>query len=272
MTKDTGIEVSMDAISPEGSIFLQSSSIFQRNPQGTMFPSPKEVRSAHQKSMHDNKALDSQAPHIVRYPSLGLHVRYSQRVRLNEAQALWLANHHLGTSFVAPEIYGWRKDGADTFLFMELIEGQPLDEVWGSLPEADRQEICKELRVATSKLGTLRQAKGYTFLGGGWDDLRGPGRLSDDYSIRLAHGDLHRSNIIVQRDSNRKWKLSGIVDWEMCSWMPENWDYCRARWPLSPEDNVAFGEVYMPYVFNGRSADYTNMYKYWHFFMDRLDV
>jgi hypothetical protein len=101
--------------------------------------------------------------------------------------------------------------------------------------------------------------------GGGWDELRGPGMLSDDYSIRLAHGDLHWSNIIVQRDSTRRWKLSGIVDWEMCSWMPEYWDYCRARWPLTPEENATFGEVYLPCIFSERSVNYTNLYKYWHF-------
>lgn len=106
--------------------------------------------------------------------------------------------------------------------------------------------------------------------GGGWDELRGHGMLSDDYGIRLAHGDLHRSNIIVHRDSNRRWELSGIVDWETCSWVPEYWDYCRARWPLTPEENATFGEVYLPCIFGERSADYANLYKYWHFFLDRV--
>ncbi|KUI72311.1 hypothetical protein VM1G_07946 [Cytospora mali] len=307
MTKDAEIEVSMDAIPREESVVLQSSSFFQNKPKGTSLPSPKEVRSAHQDFMHGHEELHPQAPHIVRYPSLGLCVKYSQRVRLNEAQAMYLVNHHLGKSFVAPEIYGWHKDGADIFLYMELIEGEPLDEVWHSLPAADRQEVCKELCAAMSKLGTLRQAKGHTFLGnltrgsipdrlfaniqpsagpfetvtafhdwltglkgGGWDEFRGPGMLSDDYNIRLAHGDLHRSNIIIQRDSNHKWKLSGIVDWEMCSWMPEYWDYCRARWPLSPSENATFGEVYLPYIFSERSADYSNLYLYWNFFIERL--
>ena len=56
----------------------------------------------------------------------------------------------------------------------------------------------------------------------------------------------------------------------MCSWMPEYWDYCRARWPLTPEENATFGEVYLPCTFGERSANYTNLYKYWHFFVDRL--
>ncbi|KAI3393235.1 hypothetical protein diail_4562 [Diaporthe ilicicola] len=295
--KHESIEVAIDAFLCQESIIFQSSSFFQKSPKGTVFPSPMEVRSAHQKSMQGQNALDFQAPHIVRYPSLGLCVKYSQKVRLNEARALFLLNRHLGKSFAAPEIYGWQKDGADTFIYMELLKGEPLDDVWHSLPETDRQMVCRELHAAISKLGALRQAKGRSFLGslskgpvpdrlfaginplagpfatvtafhdwltglkgGGWDELHGPGMLSDDYNIRLAHGDLHRSNIIVQRDSNCRWKLSGIVDWEMCSWMPEYWDYCRARWPLNPEENATFGEVYLPCIFGEQSAKYTNLY------------
>lgn len=107
--------------------------------------------------------------------------------------------------------------------------------------------------------------------GGGWDELRDPGMLSDDYTAQLAHGDLHRSNIVIrQGDSSGRWTLSGIVDWEMCSWVPEYWDYCRARWPLTPEENAAFGEVYLPCVFGEPSGEYAELYKYWHFFVDRL--
>lgn len=119
----------MDAIPSEESIVLQSSSFFHNNPKGTNLPSPKEVRSAQHNFMHGHKRLDPQAQYIIRYPSLGLCVKYSQRVRLNEARALWLVNHHLGKSFVAPEIYGWHDDGSDTFLYIELIGGEPLDEV-----------------------------------------------------------------------------------------------------------------------------------------------
>ena len=95
MAKHKSIEVAIDAIPHQESMVLLSSSFFQKNPKCTVFPSPKDVRSAHQKSMQDQKALDPQAPHIVRYPSLGLCVKYSQRVRLtNEARALCLLNRH----------------------------------------------------------------------------------------------------------------------------------------------------------------------------------
>lgn len=159
------IEVALDAIPHQESMILQSSSFFQKNAKGTVFPSPEDVRSAHQKSMQGQKALEPQAPHIVRYPSLGLCVKYSQRVHLNEARALFLVNRHLGKSFPAPEIYGWRKDGADAFIYMELLEGEPLDDVWHLVPEVDRQAVCDELHAAISQLGTLRQAKEQSFLG-----------------------------------------------------------------------------------------------------------
>lgn len=148
MAEHAGIVVSMETIPHQESMVLTSSSFFQNNPKGTQFPSPEEVRSAHQKSMHGHQALDPQAPHIFQYSSLRLCVKYSQRVRLNEARALCLLHQHLGRSFPAPEIYGWQKDGADTFLYMELIEGEPLDEVWHTLPEADRQVVCREINAA----------------------------------------------------------------------------------------------------------------------------
>lgn len=164
MARSRGTEVTMDTIPHQDSMILLSSSFFRNNPKGATLPSPQEVRSAHQKSLK-GKTLHPEAPHIVRYPTLRLCVKYSQRVRLNEIQALCFLNRYLGNSFAAPEVYGWQKDGADTFLYMELIKGEPLDEVWHALPETNRQAICKELHAAKAQLDTLRQAHGHSFLG-----------------------------------------------------------------------------------------------------------
>ncbi|CAN8099973.1 unnamed protein product [Discula destructiva] len=65
-------------------------------------------------------------------------------------------------------------------------------------PIAER--IFTKLEPPAGPFATVAAFHGWltALKGGGWDELRGPGMLSDDYNIRLAHGDLHRSNIIVQ--------------------------------------------------------------------------
>lgn len=101
--------------------------------------------------------LHPEAPHIVRYPEYGLCVKYSGRVKLVEAQALYMVTRYL-PDFPAPEIYGWRKDGDDVFLFMELIDGQNLSDAWESLSEYEKTDICIAIKDRVlSPLATLRQ-------------------------------------------------------------------------------------------------------------------
>lgn len=163
--KTENVYVNLNTIPQEDNIILRTSSFFRNNPKGTELPSPQEVRAAHQESLPGPLTLDPRAPHIVRYHALGLCVKYSQRASINEARAMYLVNHYLGLEFPAPEIYGWLKDGADIFLYMQLIDGEPLDDIWGSLPEVDKQDICKEIYAFTSELATTRQIKGHEYIG-----------------------------------------------------------------------------------------------------------
>jgi hypothetical protein len=73
--------------------------------------------------------------------------------------------------------------------------------------------------------------------------------LCDDQPIVFTHGDLHRSNVIVQRlDSHSALapevgedngaadtappavRVIAIVDWEQSGWFPGSWEYCKACW------------------------------------------
>ncbi|TDL19448.1 kinase-like protein [Rickenella mellea] len=47
---------------------------------------------------------------------------------------------------------------------------------------------------------------------------------STPYKLCLTHNDLAPHNILL--DGNNR--LSGIVDWECCAWMPEYWEYTRS--------------------------------------------
>lgn len=47
-------------------------------------------------------------------------------------------------------------------------------------------------------------------------------RKTDNLPIRLTHGDLNNSNILVQ-DEN----ISGIIDWGCAGWYPAYWEYAK---------------------------------------------
>lgn len=85
-------------------------------------------------------------PPPVKFPSLGLIVKYGCEVSLAEARCLVLVRKHLPTVPV-PEVYGWRKDGKQSFIYMELIGGRTLQESWEELDDEDRVAICQELRT-----------------------------------------------------------------------------------------------------------------------------
>lgn len=149
------IFVATDGIPIDENFLLEDSTFFQRNP-GVELPHPQDVRMAHS-LLTKQQDLHPEAPHIVRYPEYSLCVKYSRRVKLLEAQAFYLVNRYL-KDFPAPEIYGWRKDGDDVFLFMELIDGQNLSDVWDSLSECEKTDVCVAVKNRVlSPLATLRQ-------------------------------------------------------------------------------------------------------------------
>ena len=40
-----------------------------------------------------------------------------------------------------PELYGWRRDGESTFLYMELIQAPTLKERWSTLSNSEKEEM-----------------------------------------------------------------------------------------------------------------------------------
>lgn len=57
--------------------------------------------------------------------------------------------------------------------------------------------------------------------------------LPDDGSIKLTHGDLNRSNIIVSPTTPPR--VLAIIDWAHCGWFPDYWEYCKAAHSCSYE-------------------------------------
>jgi hypothetical protein len=50
---------------------------------------------------------------------------------------------------------------------------------------------------------------------------------SDNHEILFTHGDLGSQNILVDPEAGH---VNAIIDWEMAGWMPEYWEYRKARY------------------------------------------
>jgi aminoglycoside phosphotransferase len=91
------------------------------------------------------------------FPELKLFVKFRPKVSTAEAICLWAVKRHLQGQVPVPDVYGWRVDGQDVFLFMELVPGVTLRERWDQLSYQDLLLVCDELRFVMSRLRSLKQ-------------------------------------------------------------------------------------------------------------------
>lgn len=103
-------------------------------------------------------------PRPVLFRSLNLVVKYGLAINIAEAQCLW-AVRNLVPSLPVPELYGWRQDNGQTFIYMQLIDGITLEEGWPDLDIEEKNNICIELRHILGDLRQLRQDPIAPFIG-----------------------------------------------------------------------------------------------------------
>jgi len=64
-----------------------------------------------------------------------------------------------------PEVYGWRVDGRDVFVYMQLVRGETLKGQWDSLSIADKITVCDHLRQIMTSLRQVEQEPNDLFIG-----------------------------------------------------------------------------------------------------------
>lgn len=139
---------------PRGdSIDIRGSSFFKSG--GRDLPSPTEVREEGIR-VNARLARSSRPPPVV-LKEQGLLVKYGPEITIAEAQCLWFFNRHMRGKVPTPELFGWRRDGAETFIYMELVQGQTLEERWPSLDDEERKLICREMKECVKAWRGLRQ-------------------------------------------------------------------------------------------------------------------
>lgn len=108
-------------------------------------PPPEQVRQ-HGVNIEDFSVSTSR-PRPVVFQDLNLLVKYGSEITIAEAQCLWCLNRHMKGKVPTPELYGWRTDGDEIFIYMELIHEDTLKQRWPSLSDGDRESILQELRA-----------------------------------------------------------------------------------------------------------------------------
>ncbi|PKY05734.1 hypothetical protein P168DRAFT_130015 [Aspergillus campestris IBT 28561] len=119
-------------------------STFFKHHQASTLPSPAKVRSTN-KATNNPHSTSFNRPPPVKFPSLGLIVKYGADVTVTEARTQQLVYERLSGVVPVPEVFGWTEDGEQVFIYMALVEGETLEKRWGVLNEEEREAICKEL-------------------------------------------------------------------------------------------------------------------------------
>ncbi|KAK2024033.1 phosphotransferase enzyme family protein [Colletotrichum zoysiae] len=248
-------------------IFPESS--FFKEKRAHTLPTPAEVR-ARNWEVDRFRAARVYRPPAVKFPSLGLVVKYGSGVTIVEAQTQVMVHERLRGTVPVPEIFALVEDDKQLFIYMSLIEGATLQERWCDLNEDERRMICGELKEMLRALRTLEQDSHDRFVGNLGKQpvndvflldslgLRGPfmGACGIDIDgealIVFTHNDLVAPNIMLLLRRNPK--VAAIIDWGQSGWLSAYWEYCKAKWvklyPTHRFDEAAQEEWHTKYLPN----------------------
>jgi hypothetical protein len=121
-----------------------SDSSFFREHRASTLPIPAEVRAINEESGNIRGTRFNRPP-PVKFPSLGLIVKYGADTTVTETETQNMVYKQLEGKVPVPEVFGWTEDGGQVFIYMSLIGGEPLEQRWGALNDEEREAVCKEL-------------------------------------------------------------------------------------------------------------------------------
>ncbi|KAL2195935.1 fungal-specific transcription factor domain-containing protein [Corynascus similis CBS 632.67] len=173
--------ISVTPIFPPGEnvVFAHSSFFSRFTPAGTYpeLPSPARVReeaarlgiaAAAEAAEGGDGGGKSARAKLVPFHALGLLVKYGTEItRMSPAEGkammlvrrmLTLASSSSGVPVPVPEIFGWRRDAevGERFVYMDLPEGEVLEDRWAGLSEVEREGVCTQLRDVVAEWRRLR--------------------------------------------------------------------------------------------------------------------
>lgn len=156
------------------SFVVEDSSFFQK---WDRLPSPNEVqaraRTQHQHLAggypNQNKVHSMTTPYVrpppVIFEEMGLFVKWGSSVQISEAQCLFAVHQFIKGDVPVPEVYGWRTEGNEAYIYMEYVNGQSLEQAWPSMGCEDKAGISRELRTIFQRLRQVEQDPEDPFVG-----------------------------------------------------------------------------------------------------------
>jgi hypothetical protein len=85
--------------------------------------------------------------------------------QLQKAQCLCFIQRVFQNAILVSEVYGWRVEGYDVFIYMQLIPGRVLKDCWGSFSDTEKTSVCDQLRQILGTLRAHRQSHSDPFIG-----------------------------------------------------------------------------------------------------------
>lgn len=139
-------------------VFFEDSTWFKTFGLTRSLPSLDEVRARSPPPTFSNRPL-------ARFDELDLVVKFGDTVNVSEALALRAVRETFARRVPVPEVYGWKCEGREVFIYMELIRGPTLLEQWGHMSSADKHSVCSHLRVILQALRGTEQDPSRRFIG-----------------------------------------------------------------------------------------------------------
>ncbi|RFU31802.1 hypothetical protein B7463_g4532, partial [Scytalidium lignicola] len=240
--------------------FLDSS-FFKFGASSRQLPTPAEVRA--------QSVGPKDKPVPVIFDHLNLLVKFGHRVTIAEAQCLWIIRRVLGDAVPVPELYGWKVDGSEVFIYMEYIQGQELRCRWDSLSISEKTDICNQLKRMITTLHQVHQPPSDQFIGsinrqspldyvfalmpaaGPFPSVKKfndwlawlPGRFLPDHikyedPWRPLLPDTGRITLThgdlhqgnILISLTNPPQVIAIIDWGQAGWYPDYWEYCKAAY------------------------------------------
>lgn len=106
-----------------------------------------------------------------------LLVKWGTEVKISEAHSLFAIGQF--DDIPVPQVFGWSIDGGETFIFMEYLQGQTLEQAWDSMDVNHRISVCHELRKIIDALRQIKQDPSDPFIG-----------MYNDSNVRSKHVNL----------------------------------------------------------------------------------
>ncbi|KAJ3545500.1 hypothetical protein NMY22_g2407 [Coprinellus aureogranulatus] len=169
------VHFAMRPNSDEDPIFIDPTAIpvgstvyFDNWKSKTPLPRPSEVESgsfeAHSYLLKDGHYNGRFSQRVRYYPDLGLVVKYGRRTTIAEGQALWMIRKYC-PEVPVPDVYGWIKEGEETFIYLSYIEGVTLQSRLQEFSDDELDQVVRDLKTFANSWRRLRLPEGEEFIG-----------------------------------------------------------------------------------------------------------